>query len=131
MPIVNEMKLCRIVEGVEFSFDEQGVPIRALILRDALEEFFGADHTPDSWLRAYCVHQDTIHCAAADRFRQELSPPLVVLRADRPEDFGFEVDASPGDGESPAIERARQRRRARRTGSEVSLLESQVLGSIA
>lgn len=80
-------KLCRIVEGVEFTVVEQGITIRALILRDALESFFGADDTPESWIRAYRAHQDTIDCAAADRFRSDLAPSVVLLRGDRPEDF--------------------------------------------
>jgi hypothetical protein len=82
-----EVRLCPVVEGVEFTVVEQGVRIRALILRDALEEFFGADDSPASWLQAYVVHRDAIHCAAADRFRQNRSQPIVVLRADREEDF--------------------------------------------
>src|SRR5688500_17886553 len=80
-------RLCRIVEGVEFTVVEQGITIRALILRDALERFFGADETPDSWIKAYRAHQDAIDCAAADRFRSDLAPSVVLLRGDRPEDF--------------------------------------------
>ena len=80
-------RLCRIVEGVEFTVDEQGVIIRGLILRDALEVFFGADETPASWLLAYSRYRDVIDCAAADRYRADLGPSIVVLRADRPEDF--------------------------------------------
>jgi hypothetical protein len=80
-------RLCRIVEGVEFTVVEQGITIRALILRDALESFFGADDSPESWIRAYRKHQDAIDCAAADRFRSDLAPSVVLLRGDRPEDF--------------------------------------------
>jgi hypothetical protein len=72
---------------VEFTVVEQGVRIRALILRDALERFFGADDSPASWLRAYENHRDAIDCAAADRFRSEGSPGVVVLRGEREEDF--------------------------------------------
>ncbi|MFL6664602.1 MAG: DUF1488 family protein [Rhizobacter sp.] len=81
------VRLCPVVQGVEFTVVEQGVRIRALILRDALEEFFGADDTPASWLRAYEEHRDAIDCAAADRFRNEGGPAVVVLRAEREEDF--------------------------------------------
>ena len=80
-------KLCRVVEGVEFAVDEQGVVIRALILRDALELLFGADDSPASWLLAYSRYRDVIDCAAADRYRADFGPSIVVLRADRPEDF--------------------------------------------
>ena len=80
-------RLCRIVEGVEFTVVEQGITIRALILRDALETFFGADETPDSWIHAYRKHRDIIDCAAADRFRTDLAPSVVLLRGDRPDDF--------------------------------------------
>jgi hypothetical protein len=83
----NAAKLCRVVEGVEFTVVEQGITIRALILRDALEQYFGADETPESWMQAYLANQDTIDCAAADRFRNDLAPSVVLLRGDRPEDF--------------------------------------------
>ncbi len=66
---------------------EQGVRIRALILRDALERFFGADETPSSWLRAYETHRDAIDCAAADRYRSDGTPGVVVLRGEHEEDF--------------------------------------------
>lgn len=80
-------RLCAVIEGVEFTVVEQGVRIRALILRDALEAFFGAGESPESWLLAYRKHQDAIDCAAADRYRRERGPSVVVLRAERPEDF--------------------------------------------
>jgi hypothetical protein len=86
-------KLCEIVEGVQFTVLEQGITIRALILRDALEEFFGADDSPQSWLEAYLAHRDTIDCAAADRYRRERGTTLTVLRAERPDDFKFPARA--------------------------------------
>jgi hypothetical protein len=85
--MVETAKLCEVVQGVQFTVFEQGVVIRALILRDALESFFGADESPHSWLLAYQRHRDTINCAAADRFRTDGGPALTVLRAGRPEDF--------------------------------------------
>jgi hypothetical protein len=75
------------VQGVEFTVVEQGVRIRALILRDALERFFGAGDSPQSWLQAYETHRDAIDCAAADRFRSEGGTGVVVLRGEREEDF--------------------------------------------
>jgi hypothetical protein len=72
---------------VEFTVVEQGVRIRALILRDALERYFGADESPSSWLRAYEANRDAIDCAAADRFRSDGGSGIVVLRAEREEDF--------------------------------------------
>lgn len=81
------VRLCPIVQGVEFTVVEQDVRIRALVLRDALEELFGAGPTPADWLRAYRENQDTIDCAAADRWRSDHAPNIVVLRAQRPLDF--------------------------------------------
>ena len=72
-------RLSRIVEGVEFAVDEQGSLIRGVILREALEDLFGAGDSPDSWLKAYETHRDTIDCAAADRYRSEPKPGFVVL----------------------------------------------------
>ena len=72
-------RLSRIVEGVEFAVEEQGALIRGVVLRDALEELFGADDSPDSWLQAYETHRETIDCAAADRYRSETKPGIVIL----------------------------------------------------
>jgi len=90
-------KLSRIVEGVEFTVDEQGVTIRAVILRDALEAYFGASDAPESWLRAYSEHRDTIDCAAADRFRSDFTPGIVVLRSERPGMFRLRGQHRPAD----------------------------------
>ena len=76
-----QVRLCPVVQGVEFTVVEQGVRIRALILRDALEEFFGAGDAPSSWLDAYARHQHAIDGAAADRYRAHRKHPVVVLRA--------------------------------------------------
>jgi hypothetical protein len=86
-------RLCEIVQGVQFTVIEAEENIRAIILRDALEEFFGADAEPESWLLAYRKHQDIIDSAASDRFRRERSSTLTVLRADRPDDFQFVASA--------------------------------------
>jgi hypothetical protein len=86
-PMDETVRLCRVVQGVEFTVDEQGVPIRALILRDALEAFFGASDSPQSWLSIYQANRDAIHCAAADAFRAQFSRGIVVLRGSRPQDF--------------------------------------------
>ena len=84
--VAEEVRLCPVVQGVEFTVVEQGVRIRALILRDALETFYGADEQPSSWLSAYKRHQDAIDCAAADRYRRNRGKSVVVLRAqDEPE----------------------------------------------
>ncbi|HEV7914906.1 MAG TPA: DUF1488 family protein [Albitalea sp.] len=80
------VRLCRIVQGIEFTVLEQNVQIRALILRDALETFFGAGESPSSWLKAYEENRDAIDCAAADRFRLDPSQSVVVLRAQNEQD---------------------------------------------
>jgi hypothetical protein len=87
--VVEAARLSPVVQGVEFIVVEQGVRIRALILRDALERFFGADDTPSSWLRAYQDHRDTIDCAAADRYRSDSGRGVIVLRGERADDFAF------------------------------------------
>jgi len=81
---------------VEFTVVEQGVRVRALILRDALEQYFGAADVPSSWLQAYKNHRQVIDCAAADRFRNGNGNNgngngngngVVILRGEREEDF--------------------------------------------
>lgn len=81
------VRLCPIVQGVEFTVVEQDIQIRAIVLCDALEEFFDAEPTPDGWLRAYRANEDFIDCVAADRWRSDHGPTIVVLRAERPMDF--------------------------------------------
>jgi hypothetical protein len=85
--VADQVRLCDVVQGVEFVVVEQGVRIRALILRDALEQFYGAGASPESWLQAYLRHQDAIDCAAADRHRANPLQALVVLQADAPDNF--------------------------------------------
>src|ERR1051325_9840093 len=82
-----QVRLCRVVQGVEFTFDKQGVLIRALILRDALEAYFGASDSPQSWMRSYTAHRDAIDCAAAASYRADSSQKIVVLSPSRPRDF--------------------------------------------
>lgn len=79
--------LSKIVEGVEFTVRDRLVTVRAVILRDALEAYFGADASPQSWLRAYREHRHVIDKAAADRYRRGIGPPLTILSARRPQDF--------------------------------------------
>ena len=79
--------LSKIVEGVEFTVREGLVTVRAVILRDALEAYFGADESPQSWLLAYRRHRQAIDKAAADRYRSRLGPMLTILTARRPQDF--------------------------------------------
>ena len=90
-----QVRLCQVVQGVEFTVDEQGVQIRALILRDALENFFGASESPQSWLKAYKTHRDAIDCAAADSFRAQSEQGIVVLRGNRPEAFAHVRTVTP------------------------------------
>lgn len=80
-------RLCEVVQGVEVTVVEQDEQIRVLILREALEAYFGAGEEPDSWLQAYRQHADAIDCAAADRYRLNRRQGVVVLRGDRPQDF--------------------------------------------
>jgi len=80
-------RLSNTVEGVEFTIQDGLTTIHAVVLRDALEVYFGADASPQSWLKAYVDHREAIERAAIDRYRKRLGPPLTVLTARRPEDF--------------------------------------------
>ena len=82
--------LCKYVQGVQFTVDAPAsAGVRALILRDALERFFGASDDPGTWLESYLCFQDLIDDAVLRRHRREPDLPLVLLRGDRPEDFLF------------------------------------------
>ncbi|HEX6707174.1 MAG TPA: hypothetical protein VF169_20625 [Albitalea sp.] len=73
------VRLCRVIQGVEFTVLEQDVRIKGLIPGETLEMVFGADETPDGWLRAYLENADAIDCAAADLHRLTRSAGPVVL----------------------------------------------------
>lgn len=77
------VRLCKVVEGVEFTVIEQDVSVRALILRETLESLYGAREEPESWITAYVDHADEIDCAAADWYRSGPGQHVVVLRPER------------------------------------------------
>jgi hypothetical protein len=70
--------LSRIVERVEFIVHDRLVTVRAVIVGDALEAYFGADESPQNWLRAYHEHRLMIDKAAADRYRSGTGPALTI-----------------------------------------------------
>ncbi|WP_157991372.1 DUF1488 family protein [Caldimonas tepidiphila] len=83
----DRVRLCPVVQGVQFTVEDGATTLRCLILRDALETRFGADASPDSWLRAYVAHADVIDAAALLQHRLRPGEPVVVLSAEPPRDF--------------------------------------------
>ncbi|HEX6704802.1 MAG TPA: DUF1488 family protein [Albitalea sp.] len=73
-------KLSSIVEGVEFTIHDGLVTVRELILRDALEVYFGAGASADTWLQVYQSNRAVIHAAAVKRYRAGPRPLFTILR---------------------------------------------------
>ncbi|WP_280155486.1 DUF1488 family protein [Piscinibacter sp. XHJ-5] len=73
------VRLCRVVEGVEFSIVEQAITRRVFIPGETLDAVFEADGTPSSWLSAYRNHADEIDEAAAELCRQSPGAVVIVL----------------------------------------------------
>ena len=64
--------LCKIIQGVSFLLQDGGQPVHAVATRDLLEDRFGASDAPESWMRAYLLHEDSIQSAAEDAYRRRL-----------------------------------------------------------
>lgn len=73
-------QLCPVVEGVMFTTLYRGRCVRGLVLRDALEQWFGADEDPQSWLQAFHAHQDRIAGRACDLWAEAPDQRMVLLR---------------------------------------------------
>ena len=78
------MRLSEIAEGVEFKFLWAGEFIRAVVLREVLETYFGATDSPKSWLASCVQHRSSIEAAAV--WELLAHPPrslgMVVLKGD-------------------------------------------------
>lgn len=81
----DKIQLCPVLEGVQFTVQDDGVRIKAVILKEALQTLFGASETPQDWLEAYHDHRSQIDFAAITLHRLQPIWPVVVLRGHEPE----------------------------------------------
>jgi hypothetical protein len=69
-------------EGVDFEFVVDGIPRKAHVSREALEDHCGADAQPDSWLAAFRRNEDRISEAARVRLAQGAQEPIFITHLD-------------------------------------------------
>ena len=76
---MNDVRLCQVIQGVEAIVRIGPQSFRLVVLAEALKARFGADRTPDSWIRAYAGNVAEIERIACEQFRAS-GDPLVIIR---------------------------------------------------
>lgn len=76
---MNDIRLCQVIQGVEARVRIDSQDFRLVVLAEALKARFGADSTPDSWIRAYTDNVAEIQRVAWEQFRAS-GDPLVIIR---------------------------------------------------
>jgi hypothetical protein len=76
---MNDVRLCQVIQGVEATVRVGPQSFRLVVLAEALKARFGADSTPDSWVRAYIDNVAEIQHEACEQFRAS-GDPLVIIR---------------------------------------------------
>lgn len=79
------VQLCSVLQGVQFTVEDEFTTVKAVILKEALERHFGASSQPQDWIRAYQAHQAFIDEVALKVHRQQPIWPVVVLRGHEPQ----------------------------------------------
>ncbi|RZL04281.1 MAG: DUF1488 family protein [Rubrivivax sp.] len=78
-------QLCNVMQGVQFTVQDEGQSVKAVILKEALEKHFGASAEPEDWLRAYQKHRILIDGAALNLHHLQPIWPVVVLQGHEPQ----------------------------------------------
>ena len=78
----DQPRLSVVVQGVECLISIHGVTLKVIALGNELEEVFGADPDPVSWLDAFGQHLGAVKCAARHRYSQRAGRTLVLTRSD-------------------------------------------------
>ena len=76
---MNDVRLCQVIQGVEARVRVGPQEFRLVVLAEALKARFGADSTPESWIRTYTDNVAEIQRVACEQFRAS-GDPLVVIR---------------------------------------------------
>ena len=77
---MNDVQLCQVIQGVQTTVRIGAQRFRLVVLAEALVERFGADSTPESWIRAYQANAADIERIACRQFLQS-GDSLVILRS--------------------------------------------------
>jgi hypothetical protein len=82
MSAAAEARLHPVVEGVDVRLKVRGRPVKALVVRELLQERFDAGATPQSWLDSYRQHAATIDPVIARRFADDPRQPGILKPGD-------------------------------------------------
>jgi hypothetical protein len=80
--VMVEPQVNHSTEGVDFEFVVDGIPRKAHVSREALEDHCGADEQPESWLAAFRRNEDRISQAARVRLAQGAQEPIFITHLD-------------------------------------------------
>jgi hypothetical protein len=82
------LRLSMIVEGVEYTLEDEGMPVRVLVPRDVLDHI-GGGKSPTGLMAVYDRNSETIDRVAILRYRRAGRGPVVLKTED------FDVKQSP------------------------------------
>ena len=75
---MNDVHLCQVVQGVEATVQMGAGNLRLVVLAEALVTRFGADSTPEGWIRAYRNNAAHILRTAFEQYRATGSTLVVI-----------------------------------------------------
>jgi hypothetical protein len=79
---MNEAKLHAAIEGVDVRLSVRGRPVKAVVVRELLQERFAAGVTPQSWLDSYRRNAKAIDEEITQRFRTDPRQPVILKPGD-------------------------------------------------
>jgi hypothetical protein len=79
---MNESRLHPAIEGVDVRLSVRGRPVKAIVVRELLQERFAAGPTPQSWLDSYRRNAQAIDSVITQRFRDDPRQPVILKPGD-------------------------------------------------
>lgn len=79
---MNEARLHPAIEGVDVRLSVRGRAVKAVVVRELLQERFAATANPQSWLDSYRRNAQAIDSVIAQRFRTDPRQPVILKPGD-------------------------------------------------
>ena len=79
---MNQARLNPAIEGVDVCLSVRGRAVKAVVVRELLQERFAAGVTPQSWLDSYRRNASAIDSVIAQRFRDDPRQPVILKPGD-------------------------------------------------
>jgi hypothetical protein len=80
--MATEPRIDAHTEVVAFEISIDGKTVKAIVGRETLQDHFGADDAPASWLETFQTHRSAIEKLATDRYRHGMTEPVLVQWTD-------------------------------------------------